>query len=324
MRSDAPLVAQGHVAAIALLQYFDVNRDRPRAIRFQCRQYRAGLAGSAAAVEWHHETSCELLTRLFNVVDRICDHAGAAIAIACDPRIDHHRDVFFQPVPMHLEHRRRQHDFIDGRTVVYGEEAHAAILAVDHTHRVDNASKALLVVARRDVIQPHGGYWLQMAAISLVGVPAEVQAQRGLLVGERLQQLPRPGIDQRHFMHTGLVAEQAVLRRIGLRALGLRQRCRHGSECAGAVRMQLVERTGLDQRFNGATVDRLRIDATTEVEQIPERTAFAARAQDLDHRALASALDAAETVADGLAINRHEAVFTEVHVRRFELEPVGE
>ena len=52
-----------------------------------------------------------------------------------------------------------------------------------------------------------------------------------------------------------------------------------------------VERAGANQRLDGALVQRLRVDAVTEVVEVRERAAFLARRNEMDDDALTDVAD---------------------------------
>ena len=114
----------------------------------------------------------------------------------------------------------------------------------------------------------------------------------------------------------GVVAEQRHLGRRALGALGVIHRWPHRRDQARPARVDRVERTGANERLDGAPVHRALVDAAAELEQILERSAGAARRGDRLDRRLPGALDAAQSVADAGRVYRLEAVVRGVDVRR--------
>ena len=112
---------------------------------------------------------------------------------------------------MHLENRCGQHQFAYGGTVIQLNKTHATVARIDHAHRIDNTRKPLLVVTRFNPRQRHRGHRLQMRAIRVIRMAAEIESERCLLKRQRLQQLPRSRVDQRYMMHARIVAKQTVL-----------------------------------------------------------------------------------------------------------------
>ncbi|CRQ25772.1 hypothetical protein PAERUG_E16_London_17_VIM_2_04_14_00132 [Pseudomonas aeruginosa] len=86
------------------------------------------------------------------------------------------------------------------------------------------------------------------------------------------------------------------------------------------VRPQAIQRTGADQRFQGALVDAFQVDAVAEVEQGVERPAFGAAFGDRLHRPLADALDRAQAIDDPAIVVDGEAELGVVHVRRHDAQ----
>ena len=91
---------------------------------------------------------------------------------------------------------------------------------------------------------------------------------------------------------------------------------------ACAVVVERIECPGADQRFDGAPVDHALVNAQAEIKQILERPALIARPDQRIDRLLSRALDRPQTVADGAAVDRHEAVLRGIDVRAEQLEPV--
>jgi hypothetical protein len=89
-------------------------------------------------------------------------------------------------------------------------------------------------------------------------VPRQGEAERRLLLGQLLLQVPRLGRDQRAFGPAGVagVSEQALLGRLALALLCRFEGAPGSGEQAGAVGLQSVEGAGADQRFDRAAVDR--------------------------------------------------------------------
>ena len=154
----------------------------------------------------------------------------------------------------------------------------------------------------------------------------KIKTQRQLFFGELLRLAPA-----RHFaiLRTvfGLGAavknvEQAGLHGVALGLLG----GFHGDADRGhqtrPVVVERIECPGADQRFDGAPVDHALVNAQAEIKQILERPALIARPDQRIDRLLSRALDRPQTVADGAAVDRHEAVLRGIDVRAEQLEPV--
>lgn len=113
-------------------------------------------------------------------------------------------------------------------------------------------------------------------------------------------------------------AEHVVLAGLGIARLLLG--CAHGlgqlRHQAGAIDCQCIHRAGLDQRFQRALVDLLRIHARAEIGEIPECAAALTGVHDILDRTFADALECAEAVADGFRCGSGL-----VRIERMELVP---
>ena len=118
---------------------------------------------------------------------------------------------------MYFKNGSRNHDLADAGSVVECQKANASVTRIDHTHRVDDARKPLLAVGRFNARQRHCRHRLQVFAVRVVRMAAEIKPERRLLEGERFQQFPGPRIEEQHMIHARFVAKQIVLRDVGLR-----------------------------------------------------------------------------------------------------------
>ena len=147
----------------------------------------------------------------------------------------------------------------------------------------------------------------------------EIEAQARLLVRQAFVVAPLARLDQlrlRVGVLGAVIAEERNLRRRPLGSLGLIERNTDGGEQACAPLVDRVECASPNQRLDRAPARDALVDAAAEIEKVGERTAaFACRDNRLDRR-LSRALDAAETIADLLLVDRLEPVVTRVDVGR--------
>ena len=127
---------------------------------------------------------------------------------------------------------------------------------------------------------------------------AEKETQRQLFFHQRSVQIPSRHFSQFDVDHIiAVVTKQGNLIGTAFGLLGRfnsrRKRCDQG----GAVRFDQIKRTCANQRLDAAAIDRVTIDATTEIEQRGKGSALA-RADNFFDRALPSPFDRAQAVTD--------------------------
>jgi hypothetical protein len=126
----------------------------------------------------------------------------------------------------------------------------------------------------------------------------------------------------------GQHVEQTALHRIRRRLFGRLHRQRHGRHQLRAiqplVRLKTIHRTGADQGLDDAAVGHAPVNPRTKIKQVAKRPALLARGEHCPHRGLAHPFHCAQTVADRLAVHRHEAVVGGVHIRRQHRDAVGD
>ncbi len=216
--------------------------------------------------------------------------------------------------------------------VVQHREHHLAAAGHHDAHAGQHPAHPLQVALRLDPRQLHRHDLAHFVAPGVEQVAAVVVAQRRFFLGQLLVQVPRRDLGQFAGHHVAaVVAEQRGLVGAARGLLGRFHGGRHRGQHGGAIGFDGVERAGLDQGLDGATVDRVLADAAAEVEQVLERTAFLARAQDVLDRALPRALDRPQAVAHGarrlalfgvLVSHGLEAVAREIDVGRQHLDAV--
>ena len=241
--------------------------------------------------------------------------AGAAL--------DHHQPLLAKIGLIDVE-RLAEHGHFHHRSVVIESDQATPPAWSGHHPEIDNdPCKHLGLAGRLQVLEARLDEALQSWPGGIEGVTGQVEAEHCLLCGEALLVGPRRALDQRlAWRRHWVVTEQAGLVGVGFGLLcGLHRqsdRRDHGRPLA----VQGVERAAADQRLNGAAVGQTAVDPQAEVEQAGERPGLAARGHQTQDRALAHALDAAESVAHLVAVDRHEAVVGGVDVRRQDVDAV--
>ena len=256
--------------------------------------------------------------------------------------LHHHQRVVLQQRLVAGEGVGEQRGFDAPGAVVQGDEAHLVALLVLHHPQVDDQPGDGLQLARRlevdDALAGETPYFLLVLVDRVTG---EVQAQGFLLaaqalldgelahlavvgvhVGFRLGEYPA---EQVHV--AALLTARGLLGGLhGLFHGGQQHRAVEvhaglvGLEFIVIVRTKAIQRTGADQRLQGALVDALEVDAIAEVEQVLERSAFGAAFDDGFHRPLADALDGTQAVDDAPVVVDGELELRGVHVRRVEAQ----
>ena len=154
----------------------------------------------------------------------------------------------------------------------------------------------------------------------------EVEANCRLLKGQALLHTPGRDLHQIGLLRARSVVviahvEQAALVGVCNSSCGEIKGAVYGCHQAGAVELQRVEGTGLDQRFHAALVNAGALDAAGKVKQAGERPGLCsgsttlARRDNCLNRLLPGALYGAQTVADLLVGDGLEAVEATVHIR---------
>ena len=209
------------------------------------------------------------------------------------------------------------------------ELAHGFNHAGDHLVRLAETTAAIFATAtatgrrgQRGERRAHEA--ADLVAVGRIRMAGEVEAERRLLLAQLHAAIPGRGLGQRDLRtRLGLAgAEQGHLLRVALALLGRGDRDADPGQLPCAVFVEPVERTGACQRLDHPSVDQPLVDARTEVEHVAERAGLRARGRDRIDRRLTGALDRAQPEADGLPVDRHEAVLAAVHVGRQHGEPV--
>jgi hypothetical protein len=160
-------------------------------------------------------------------------------------------------------------------------------------------------------------------------VAGEVETKRQLLFVELLSLAPAWHFDIPRAVRPVCVAgieevEQADLHGVALGLFGGFHGDADRSQQTRAMPVERIETAGTNQGFDGAPVDQAFVGASTEIEQILERTSRPRAPQDRVHRLFAGSLDGAETVTNRAAVHRREAVFGGIHIRPEDAQAIGE
>ena len=204
---------------------------------------------------------------------------------------------------------------------------HLGALAYDHAGHGLVARIAVAVAApvalvghfARQIGQRRARKAAHLVTVFIKQVAGKVETQRLLFLLQLA--LGRPGrlVDEFGTMLLGVVAAHQVEERhlVGGRRLLLGGF--HGQadrrEQLRAVVVEAVEGAGPHQRLDRPAIDLATVNTLAEIEQVLEWAVFACTQNVLD-RALATALHAAQAVADGLGVGRCKTVLAGVDIRR--------
>ena len=189
--------------------------------------------------------------------------------------------------------------------IVQRDEHALAAFGVLPAHRGDDAGDGHEVVARVQIGEFGRRDLPRFLLVFVKQMTGEVEAERDFFVCELLAQRPRLNVFQLGLplLAKGLlVVKQAVLVRVVGGVCGRLQCCVNAGQQAGAVGVELVKRTGLDQRFDGAAVDVGFVHTHTEIEETGECAIGRTLVGDGFDRRLPRAFDRAQTVANGFGV----------------------
>ena len=218
--------------------------------------------------------------------------------------------VHLQHRPARLKELVKDGDFHARGAIVQGNHPHHAALghlgaAVDH-----HACNPERLPAGHRTHQGCAGIAAQLLGDRVKEAAREAVAQRRLLLQQGLARavgldlgLPKTRCGQARWV---CITKQASLMRIGLGVVcrlagqgNLRDQHRaFGPPSPGALRMERIKRTGLDQGLHGPPVHHAPVDPGTEVKEVSER-ALLARGQNVLHGRLAHPAHRPQSIANG-------------------------
>src|SRR3989344_5943541 len=82
------------------------------------------------------------------------------------------------------------------------------------------------------------------------------------------------------------------------------------------MRAELIERTGLDERFENAPIDLAAVHASTQVEKVLERSVCLPRLENHLDCTFSEPFDCTEAVKDRFVVERNKTVFAAIYIGR--------